>query len=176
MTQWKKHFIKPALIISGFKSSKDEPVNLKRTHEESTENKPSDKMYNFVTLMLKGFFPPIDISTVKTDNIRRIVLFFYDKKNDNIELRHYTLKQEISGINKRIRNLVHAKKIPDLRKFDDISDYIIQNLEFKINKDLNESVDSEHTVNSNPNKPKRQMIVVKLHEIGPRLTLKLVKI
>jgi len=58
----------------------------------------------------------------------------------------------VSGINKRIRKIVQAKKIPDLRSYDDISDYVLRNIEFQLNEQLagtkdsgNESIQTEQT-------------------------------
>jgi ribosome biogenesis protein SSF1/2 len=97
--------------------------------------------------MLKSFFPPIDISTVKTDNIKRVVLFYLNAKKDTIEFRHFTIRSEFSGINKRIRGLINCKKLPNLRDYDDISDYILRDLEFKQTAGgLNTSMDSEITI------------------------------
>ena len=131
-----------------------------------------------MTVMLQSFFPAIDISKVKTDNIQRCVLFYLNSKDDTIEFRHFAIKKEIIGINKRIRELCAQKNVPDLRDYEDISEYILRDLDFQRDKGnaLDQSMDSESTQKTTESQTGKQRINIKLQEIGPRLKLKLIKI
>ncbi|KAL3761232.1 hypothetical protein ACHAWU_007049 [Discostella pseudostelligera] len=97
-------------------------------------------------ITFQNMFPPINVSTVKLGECRRVVLFNFirrdnpstpsdgsDKNNNNnidddledeeVEVRHYAIRTKPVGIDRKVRRLIEAK-IPNLSKLNDIADYI----------------------------------------------------
>jgi ribosome biogenesis protein SSF1/2 len=91
-------------------------------------------------------FPAINVSTVKLNECRRVVLFNFirrdvadlktnddksvkrngdedDLEDEEVEMRHYAIRAKPVGVDRKVRRLIEAK-IPNLSKLDDISDYI----------------------------------------------------
>jgi len=67
-------------------------------------------------------FPPLDLAKIQINQTNKTALFSLDsEKKDIISFRYYGIKIEPAGINKKIRNLLNQKKIPNLNKFSDIS-------------------------------------------------------
>ena len=77
------------------------------------------------------------------NSLKRVVLFNLDSTNDYIYFRHYYIKKVPANINqnvlfnlkkiikfsiffKKIKKVLDTKKIPDLSKFNDISDFILK--------------------------------------------------
>jgi ribosome biogenesis protein SSF1/2 len=54
-----------------------------------------------------------------------VVLLHNDPETDTIELRHYEITVKPTGLSKSVKRLLKTD-IPDLSKFDDISDYILR--------------------------------------------------
>eukprot|EP00249_Psilotum_nudum_P013954 c24595_g1_i1 orf=223-1686(+) len=146
----------PLIVLAGFGSDEDQ---LKLT-----------------TIMFQNIFPAIDVKTVKLATCQRVVLLSYDKETKLIEFRHYAINLQPKGVSRRLRKLVQHRKIPDLRGLKDVSEFVT-----KIGYGSeSEAEDESATVNlvsdySRINRASQQS-AVKLHEVGPRLTLQLVKV
>jgi ribosome biogenesis protein SSF1/2 len=98
-------------------------------------------------ITFQNMFPPINVSTVKLGECRRVVLFNFirrdaasasasgnnDNNNNNtddddledeeVEVRHYAIRTKPVGVDRKVRRLIEAK-IPNLSKLNDIADYI----------------------------------------------------
>lgn len=141
--------------------------------------------------LLRHMFLTINIKTIKLNECRRLVLFHYDKAKDIIEMRHYAIKAKPIGVSSRIRKIVQGSSssskvnaLPDLSKYNDISEYLVDQ---ETNQALQDNNDSEieeeeaHRVTlaedyvGKGNK-KSQLSAMKLVEIGPRLSLELYKV
>ncbi|CAN4111343.1 unnamed protein product [Withania somnifera] len=128
------------------------------------------------TLIFQRIFPAIDINTVKLSSCQRIVLLNYDKETKLIEFRHYSIRLQPVGVSRRIRKFVQNHQVPDLRSLQDISDIVTK----AGYGSESEADDEAATVNlsSDIGRVNRASTrsAVKLQEIGPRMTLQLVKI
>jgi len=89
-------------------------------------------------ITFQNMFPVLNVATVKLRNCRRVVLFNFIRRDaaeegtnpndqsledEEVELRHYAIRANPVGIDKKVRRLIQAK-IPNLSKLEDISDYI----------------------------------------------------
>jgi ribosome biogenesis protein SSF1/2 len=97
-------------------------------------------------ITFQNMFPAINVSTVKLNECRRVVLFNFirrdvadlktnddksvkrngdedDLEDEEVEMRHYAIRAKPVGVDRKVRRLIEAK-IPNLSKLDDISDYI----------------------------------------------------
>ncbi|KAL6593893.1 hypothetical protein ACP70R_048794 [Stipagrostis hirtigluma subsp. patula] len=120
--------------------------------------------------------PAIDPSTVKLATCQRVLLLNYDKEKDVINFRHYSIKLQPVGVSRRIRKLVQNNQVPDLRDLKDVSDYVT-----KAGYGSESEADDEAATVSlasdidKLNRASRKS-AVRLQEIGPRMTLRLVKV
>ena len=132
----------------------------------------------------EAMFAPIDVSTVKLADCRRVVLVERDPATDVLELRHYAIRASASGVSKTVKRVVEAKgKTPDLSKLRDISEYV-RGLARPANDDAYGS-DSEAENDAKVvlagkyagrSNVKHRESAIKLAELGPRLTMKLYKV
>ncbi|KAM3282651.1 peter Pan-like protein [Capsicum chacoense] len=128
------------------------------------------------TNIFQTIFPAIDINTVKLSSCQRIVLLNYDKETKLIDFRHYSIRLQPVGVSRRIRKFVQNHQVPDLRSLQDVSDFLTK----ADYGSESEADDEAATVNlsSDIGRVNRASTksAVKLQEIGPRMTLQLVKI
>lgn len=124
-----------------------------------------------VSTFLQNMFPPINISKMKSSDIKRIVLFHYE--NDLIHFRHYRVNINDISISKPVRDIIKAsssisanKKLQQkISQTKDIS-------EFLLNQFDGAESESEDLIATRQSDKKS----VKVIEIGPRMTLELIKI
>ena len=150
----------------------------------------SEPHVKLLRITFQNMFPAINVATVKLAECRRVVLFnLIEEKDENeegtkrqvVELRHYAIKATPVGVHRRVRRLVQAK-IPNLNKVGDIADYIEGNaITSDAPSDSEAEDDPSHTVQL-PDKyvgrgnAKSQKSALKLVELGPRLSMELVKV
>lgn len=146
----------PLIVLSGFGTGEE---HLKVT-----------------TFIFQNIFPAIDINTVKMSSCQRIVLLNYNKETKLIDFRHYSIRLQPVGVSRRIRKFVQNHQVPDLRSLQDVSDFVTK----AGYGSESEGDDEAATVNlsSDIGRVNRASTksAVKLQEIGPRMTLQLVKI
>lgn len=125
--------------------------------------------------MLQGMFPTINTGKVRLAEIRRVVLFHYDREEDTVELRHYTIIVKQVGVSRSVKKIIRSE-IQDLSTFADAAEYVL-----KAEANLSESEmepDSVVTLGQNYHgepDSKGSQRSINLYESGPRLTLKLFK-
>lgn len=135
-----------------------------------------DQHLKLTTIMFQNIFPAIDINTVKLASCQRIVLLNYNKDTKLIDFRHYSVRLQPVGVSRRVRKFVQSHQVPDLRNLRDVSDFIT-----KVGYGSESEADDEAatvTLASDLGRVNRASTksAVKLQEIGPRMTLELVKI
>ncbi|KAM9493489.1 suppressor of SWI4 1 homolog [Clarias gariepinus] len=168
---------------------KDVISSLKRhrMHEQQFTHHPLLVLNNFglegmhiklMATMLQNMFPSINVYKVNLNDIKRCVLVNYDPASQEIEFRHYSLKVVPVGMSKGVKKLLQ-EKFPNMSKLEDISELLLKGV------NLSESeaeLDGEHNVTELPQvysgrgNMRSQQSAVRLTEIGPRMTLQLVKI
>ncbi|KAK7846769.1 peter Pan-like protein [Quercus suber] len=146
----------PLIVLSGFGSG--------------------DQHLKLTTIMFQNIFPAIDINTVKLSSCQRIVLLNYNKDTKLIDFRHYSIRLQPVGVSRRIRKIVQNHQVPDLRNLQDVSDFVT-----KAGYGSESEADDEAatvTLASDLGRINKASTksAVKLQEIGPRMTLQLIKI
>lgn len=135
-----------------------------------------DQHLKLTTIMFQNIFPAIDINTVKLSLCQRIVLLNYNKETKLIDFRHYSIRLQPIGVSRRIRKIVQSHKVPDLRNLQDVSDFVTR-AGYGSESEADEEAatvtlaNDLGRVNRTSNKS-----AVQLQEIGPRMTLQLMKI
>jgi len=130
-----------------------------------------------MTTMFQNMFPAIKVHKVKLAQIKRCAMFNYDKENDTIDFRHFNIEAVPVGINKGIKRLLKPQ-IPNLGTLNDISD-LIEGGAYLSESEGEEPEDSKVQLPqrmSGRGNLKSNQSSIKLTEMGPRLTLKLIKI
>ncbi|CAF2036892.1 hypothetical protein HID58_032131 [Brassica napus] len=128
------------------------------------------------TIMFQNIFPAIDINTVKLSTCQRLVLLNYNKDTKLIDFRHYSIRLQPVGVSRRLRKFVEKHEVPDLRNLQDVSDFVT-----KAGYGSESEGDEEGatvTLSSDIGRVNRGSTksAVKLQEIGPRMTMQLVKV
>ncbi|XP_063686590.1 suppressor of SWI4 1 homolog [Bolinopsis microptera] len=172
--------------ISSFLLLKDLVSSLKRvkTHQQSHESAPLLIMNGFdeslphhklITTTFQNMLPAVNVKTVKLNSIKRCLLLNYTADTDTIELRHYNIAATPVGVNKAVKKLL--KKVPDLSRYSDISEFLTNGYFSESDGEDGPENQVELPQNlSGKGNMKSNRSAVRLTELGPRLTLKLVKI
>lgn len=128
--------------------------------------------------MFQNMFPSINVAKVKLNTIKRCVLINRDDATGDIEFRHYTIKVVPVGLSKGIKKIATGK-IPNLGRYEDMSEFL--NSKGGLTSD-SEGEDDEtskvtlpQAVSARGNLPQEQS-AIRLVELGPRITMKLIKI
>ncbi|XP_043708586.1 peter Pan-like protein [Telopea speciosissima] len=135
-----------------------------------------DQHLKLTTIMFQNIFPAIDINTVKLGLCQRIVLLNYNKETKLIDFRHYSIRLQPVGVSRRLRKFVLNHQAPDLKSLQDVSDFVT-----RAGYGSESEGDDEAATVSLPSDLGRvnrasTKSAVKLQEIGPRMTLQLMKI
>jgi ribosome biogenesis protein SSF1/2 len=137
-------------------------------------------------ITFQNMFPAINVATVQLKECRRVILFHLIEGEDGeqrVDVRHFAIKATPVGINRKVRRLIQTK-LPNLSKVQDIADYISGTATASANVDSasdSEPEDSTAVVELAQNytgrgNKKQCKSALKLVELGPRLTLELVKV
>jgi len=174
--------------VNEYSLMKDITAILKRpkTFGEQFKHPPLVVLNNFdnelkemklMTTMFQNMFPAIKVHKIKLSTIKRCAMFTYDKETDTVEFRHYNIEATPVGVNKGIKRLLKPK-VPNLGTLNDISDLI----EGGAYLSESEGEDAEESKVVLPQRMtgrgnlKSNQSSIKLTEMGPRLTLELIKI
>ncbi|XP_056426586.1 suppressor of SWI4 1 homolog [Hyla sarda] len=175
--------------VTQYSLVKDVVSSLKkhRMHEQQFTFPPLLVLNNFGTqgmhvkvmaTMFQNMFPSINVHKVNLNTIRRCILINYNSDSELLEFRHYSVKVVPVGMSKGMKKLLQ-EKFPNMSRWEDISELLVKGA------NLSESEaeqDGEHNITELPQiyagrgNMKAQQSAVRLTEIGPRMTLQLVKI
>ncbi|CAG8459858.1 2059_t:CDS:2 [Ambispora leptoticha] len=139
-----------------------------------------EKQIKLMTTMFQNMFPPINVKTMQLSEARRVVLFSYNSETKHIDFRHYSINVKPVGISKSIKKIITSDNMPDLHNLNDISEFVLK--EGQISESEAEESDVERSVITlaqdfvGRNNKKSDQRAIRLTELGPRLSLKLVKI
>lgn len=168
---------------------KDVVSSLKRhrMHEQQFTNHPLLVLNNFGTegmhiklmaTMFQNMFPSINVHQIQLNSIKRCVLLNFDPVSQEVEFRHYSLKVVPVGMSRGVKKLMQ-EKFPNMSKLEDISELLMKgaNLsESEAEQDGDHNITELPQVYSGRGNMASQQSAVRLTEIGPRMTLQLVKI
>jgi ribosome biogenesis protein SSF1/2 len=62
---------------------------------------------------------------MRLSDAKRVVLFNLNAETNLVEIRHYRITVKTLGISKSIKSIIQTK-IPDLRGYNDISEFIMK--------------------------------------------------
>ncbi|XP_039295442.1 protein Peter pan [Nilaparvata lugens] len=127
--------------------------------------------------MFQNMFPAINLANINLDTVCRSVLFNYNQETKMIDLRHYAIRVVPVGLSKGIKKIVQSK-VPNLSKFNDVSEYITKAellSDSEAEDDPKSHVTLPQKLSSRGNMESSQS-AIRLSELGPRMSLQLIKI
>jgi len=139
---------------------------------------------HLASVTLQNMFPAINLDTIRLRECRRVVLFHYDAESETILFRHYIITAAPSGINRNLRRIVQNKDVPleKLSQSRDIADYVLgpaaaSESEASDMEDCKVALPQDFVGKGNvaaatPN----ERSTIRLIEVGPRMTLRLVRV
>ncbi|XP_040202328.1 suppressor of SWI4 1 homolog [Rana temporaria] len=175
--------------VTEYSLVKDIISSLKRhrMHEQQFTHPPLLVLNNFGTqgmhvkvmaTMFQNMFPSINVHKVNLNTIRRCILINYNEDTQSLDFRHFSVKVVPVGMSKGVKKLLQ-EKFPNMSRWEDISELLVKGA------NLSESEaeqDGDHNITELPQayagrgNMKSQQSAVRLTEIGPRMTLQLIKI
>lgn len=122
-------------------------------------------------------FPPIDVNTTRLSTLRRVLLVDRDPETGHVHLRHYALKVLQAGLSRPVRKMINKRRIPKMGKLTDVSQ-LMDGAPGVFSSDSEAEENEESTITLS--QPVRNLETgasskIKLIEVGPRLTLEMVK-
>jgi len=130
--------------------------------------------------MLQNLFPTLNVATARLATFRRVVLVHQlpASEGGGAVLRQYVIKAAPTGVSKGVKRLVRATKLPSLGRYSDVADYLTRT---GYSSDSGGETDDEDKAELpqdyvGRNARKNQQVSIKLHEVGPRLGLSLLKV
>ncbi|CAG8500550.1 8581_t:CDS:2 [Ambispora gerdemannii] len=137
-----------------------------------------EKQTKLLTTMFQNMFPPINVKTMQLSEARRVVLFSYNIETKQIDFRHYSIIVKPVGISKSIKKIITGDSMPDLHNLNDISEFVLKEGQVSESEasDVEESIVTLAEDFVGRNNKKSDQRAIRLIELGPRLSLKLVKI
>ncbi|XP_012889385.1 PREDICTED: suppressor of SWI4 1 homolog [Dipodomys ordii] len=158
-----------------------------RMHEQQFAHPPLLVLNSFgphgmhvklMATMFQNLFPSINVHKVNLNTIKRCLLINYNPDSQELDFRHYSIKVVPVGASRGMKKLLQ-EKFPNMSRLQDISELLATGA------GLSESEaepDGEHNVTELPQaiagrgNMRAQQSAVRLTEIGPRMTLQLMKI
>ncbi|KAM8703458.1 hypothetical protein ACLKA7_008133 [Drosophila subpalustris] len=135
------------------------------------------KHLKLMATTFQNMFPSINLAQVSIDTIRRCVLFSYNTETKLVEMRHYSVQVVPVGLKKAVQKIVSGT-VPNLSKCNEVIDFVTR--DGYASESEAEDDEQSHVVLAQTLKSKGNLedckSSVKLHEIGPRLTMQLIKI
>jgi ribosome biogenesis protein SSF1/2 len=150
-------------------------------------------MKSFQTL-----FPPLAPHTLSLSSARRVVLVSYNADRDTVDFRHYVITVKPYGVSRRVRRVLESATavtstssgILNLGNEKDVADFLLRERgERGLDGGYESAASSAESVAGDEgdavnlaedyvgrNNKKGQRRAVRLHEVGPRMELRLVKI
>ena len=158
----------PLVVLSGFSGGGG----------SSTAPKSHLKLASTV---LQNLFPTINVNGLKLGTCRRVVLFVREDNpegdGDRVLMRHYEVTLRPTDVHRGFRALTDmSSSVPDLSKYTDLSDWVTGG---DVGYASDSDVEGETRVEVADGAKGRggpATCKVRLHEIGPRLNLRMQKI
>ncbi|KAF6255316.1 Brix domain-containing protein, partial [Scenedesmus sp. NREL 46B-D3] len=141
---------------------------------------PQQKQLALAASLFQGMFPSINVHSVNLATCQRVVLLSVDADTGLISLRHFTISTAPSGVKKSLKALMARQALPDLGRLQDVSELLTK---------------SGYGSESEGEDPETSRVVlegaaagragralagrqsrVRLHEVGPRLEMEIVKV
>lgn len=173
--------------IHSFSLARDVISMLKKqlVYEEAFKTSPLLILNNFsgegmqlklIASTFQNMFPTINLTTINLSTIRRCICLNYNATSKTIDFRHYAIKVVPVGLSRGIKKIAQAK-VPNLSKCQDISEFLTKPTmsESEAEDDESSHVTLAQKLSSRGNHANSKS-AIRLSELGPRITLQLIKV
>lgn len=173
------YFTSPLLVLNGMKT---------QAPDGSGDSPP----LSLLQTMINGMFPAIDLTKIQVRSCRRVVLIEYDKASQLFELRHYAIIRRPAGVSRSIKKLLlktKDQKLYSIGRGDDMADYVLSSESGACASDSEAEDEVEVKIPaSGGGRTEGRMglserggsytgkVSVSLKELGPRISMRLVKV
>lgn len=180
----------PLVVLHGFNAAASAAGSAKVPGTAGVSLADALKM---TTTVLQNAFPQIQPATVKVSSCKRVVLFHYDATTGVIEFRHFHVRTAAVGLSRAVRKVAasqsSAKHLPNLAGLQDVSEFMLSGGRTGAGGAASDS-EAEGDEASRVAVPGggssggagaggsrgASQSAIKLTEIGPRMSLRLLKI
>lgn len=160
----------PLLVLNGFLVSSDTP--------------PHEKL---LVTVLQNMFPPIQPQLTRVSGIRRVLMVSRDRASGEIEWRHYAIDTKLVEGSRQVKKLIGGhnpkKSLPNLLRVGDVSELLLDpyavggaTSDLEVEDDAVVEIKAEAERVERAEEPPTRKRAIKLTELGPRLSMTLVKI
>lgn len=138
------------------------------------DTRPEHKL---LVTVLQNYYPIVNASRVKLGEVRRVALYNYDPATDTVVFRHFLIHVKEKGVNRVALKLRRGELPTGISECADIGDYVARACGAATDSEPEDDsmVTLAHDYHGSNNKKSSQRAIT-LVEIGPRLTLKLIKV
>jgi ribosome biogenesis protein SSF1/2 len=141
-------------------------------------NAGMDQGVSLMAEMFRRAFPAVDVKSTRLKEMRRVILIDRDEGEDIVRIRHYVVRVQAAGLSKPVRKITVRGKVPKLAKFTDVAELVDGSGApgaFSSDSEMDET--PMPVTLPQPIKKLRRGAnsTLRLVEVGPRLTLQLVK-
>lgn len=119
----------------------------------------------------KALFPTVNIQLIQNSQIQRVCLFHYDHVEHVVEVRHYYVNSKAVGVGKTVKKLLESRRPTKLGSLETIDEVLDREDAWSDTDGEGEEVEL-----AQPFRQHREQCRIKLQEIGPRMTLQLMKV
>ena len=78
--------------------------------------------------LFRNLFPGLSyFKDVKANTFKRCVMFYFNKKTNQVEIRNYFMRRTFTGMNNNIKKIVNTNQIPNFANLDDVADLFVEN-------------------------------------------------
>jgi ribosome biogenesis protein SSF1/2 len=146
-----------------------------------TDKAAFDRALQVTSTTLQHLFPSINAATVRLKECQRVVLFARDPQTGVIEMRHFVIRARPAGVSREVKKVLKPKHLPDLGGLEDVSQwlegdaasgYATSDSEWEAEEN---EVHLPQALHGRGNRAAHQS-VIKLSEVGPRLSLGLLRV
>eukprot|EP00897_Mesotaenium_endlicherianum_P006905 jgi/Mesen1/6242/ME000323S05376 len=116
------------------------------------------------------------LGKVKLAACQRVLLLNYTRDTGTFEVRHYAVSAAPTGVTRSIRKLVQRRALPDLSSFSDVSEFVTKGGYGSESEAEDEAAKVRVAQTFGRGNRAAQQSAVRLHEVGPRLSLQLLKV
>ncbi|OQV20076.1 Suppressor of SWI4 1-like protein [Hypsibius exemplaris] len=164
-------------VVSSLKKPQNHPKQFDHPPLLVLNNFQDRMEHRLVTTMLQSMYPSLNVTKLKLKQVYRCVLFNYNVETDRVEFRHYNIKAKPHGLSRPMQKLMKSQ-VPNMSGLQSIDELFTQAgnaSESEMEDDPDNKVSLPQPISSRGNMA-NQLSSIRLTELGPRLTLELIKI
>jgi len=186
--------------VKQYSLMKDVQSALNRPHADQHLSKESPlcvmqgfsdekKHSKLIGTFIRNMFPTTNIPSLKLDQIRRVVIWSWNDETEEVEFRQYVISVTPEGCSKKVKKIIEAasaanRNLPNMGRLENVEQFIEEH-----QAGLTSGADSDGKSEAEESKVElaqevkkrggnvaNEVSKIRLTELGPRMTLKLIKI